>query len=104
MHKSYKLYIGLRDRNGNPQDRDNSQWWVTERLDEFGIDSFLIVDGVGVWKGTAEKCLVVEVISKDDIKQDLETVADWLTQDLKQEAILMTIQEVEQTLIYRTAL
>ena len=62
------------------------------------FQSYTLLEGVGIWRGVQEKCLVVEILN-DITPAYLEIVATDIKFLNKQEAILLTVSEIESKLI-----
>ena len=62
------------------------------------FESYTLLEGVGVWKGTEEKSLIIEVLSRIN-KGYFEIVADDIKTLNNQQAVLVTVSEIESKLI-----
>jgi len=62
------------------------------------FESYTLLEGIGVWKGTEEKSLIIEVLSATPPAY-FKIVAEDIKELNKQEAALLTVQETELKLV-----
>jgi hypothetical protein len=62
------------------------------------FESYTLLEGVGVWKGTEEKSLIIEVLSRIS-RGYFDIVADDIKDLNQQQAVLVTVSEIESKLI-----
>jgi len=62
------------------------------------FESYTLLEGIGVWKGTEENSLIIEVLSAIPPAY-FKIVAEDIKELNKQEAALLTVQETELKLV-----
>jgi hypothetical protein len=62
------------------------------------FESYTLLECVGIWKGTEEKSLIIEVLTRINPAY-FELVADDIKDLNQQQAVLVTVSEIESSLI-----
>lgn len=94
----FKLSIGLTTKAGDQLDPDASLATVSALLQAAGIDGFAATPGVGVWRGTQERCFIVTWIQDAPRGPALalaRTLAAQIASALGQECVLAQCHEVQ---------
>jgi hypothetical protein len=88
-----------RKRDGSP-DPVHIEAVVLFALDVVGISGATISWAKGVWQGTIEVSLVVDIVDLDDnLEKAVASLARILRRKLKQDAVLLTSSPVTATLV-----
>lgn len=61
------------------------------------IESYTLLQGVGIWCKKEEKCLIIEIISEIDEKY-FEMIASGIKELNNQQAVLLTVSGIESKL------
>lgn len=94
----FKLSIGLTTKAGDSLDPDASLAAVSGLLQAAGVDGFAALPGVGVWRGTQERCFTVTWIQDAPRGPALalaRTLAAQIASALEQECVLAQCHEVQ---------
>jgi hypothetical protein len=84
--KTYRIYTENKNLEG------------IKKILNRAFESYTLLEGVGIWKGTEEKSLIIEVLSRIN-KGYFEIVADDIKELNNQQAVLLTVSEIESNLI-----
>jgi len=66
-----------------------------------GFDGFTVYHGTGYWKGIPERNLTIEIITEDLDNVKVVALAERVRVFLKQEAVLVTREEIAGVLLQR---
>ncbi len=93
----YSFYIGLQDSRGKRYDIDS----VIRVLLKVGISNASITLGVGMYNKQAENSVIVTVIEKGSIMNEVKAhyFVEHIKKDLRQECVLVTKERVHTELI-----
>jgi len=83
--KKYRMYIGHEDIH------------TICKVCDTVLDGYTIYHGHGVWHGQRERCYIIKVVlTSGDIRTvgTMHIIAESLKKELKQESILLTVQDV----------
>lgn len=59
------------------------------------FDGFTTYNGVGYWRGQAESCLIIEIITDYKHHDDILRIAEYIQRHNTQESVAITVQNVE---------
>lgn len=98
--KLHRLYLGLKDKNGYSLSRDASLFFLKTQLEIRGVLGATIVQGVGVYKGTSEDTLILEVYSTDEasdrkVNASMAYVGRLYAHEFNQESVLHTAVDAD---------
>lgn len=79
----YKFYIGSNNKTKKLEEKK------AVRITGESFAGFTAYKGIGYWQGKAEKCLMIEIESKQ--KKEVLKLAKRLIKDLKQQAVGLAI-------------
>jgi hypothetical protein len=93
--KRYRIYVGRVGGTGHESSR-----WHHEAVTKAAADLFqgcTTFESVGVWKGMLEPSTVVEIvdISGDVTRPQIDHAATVLAEAFRQDAVLVTVEEIE---------
>lgn len=63
---------------------------ITEFIDEVGIDGYTVYSTYGVWKGKAEKSIVIEFVGNVELKEKVMKIARFVKEHNEQEYVMVT--------------
>lgn len=104
FHTLSTLTIGLNygapagDLKGTPVPLNVAQDVIAFAMAQSGIDCYTVIEAKGYWQGQPEASLRVEVYHQDGHK-DVVKAARFIKEQLMQEAVLVTKQEVQADLV-----
>lgn len=90
----YRLYLGLNRQDGSAVDRDQALLWLTAQLSIREIKDASFFDGVGLWEGMTEPCVILEVLA-DLALRPLKTIAQLYKHEYHQSCVIVTVESVE---------
>lgn len=59
------------------------------------FDGFTTLNGVGYWRGRAESCLIIEIITDYKHHDDVLRIAEYIQRHNAQESVAITVQNIE---------
>lgn len=86
------------DMNGKPISLEVANRAIYEACKDFGIDCYTVIQCKGYWNGQPEDSLRVEVCHNEGHK-DVVKAARQIKVQLRQEAVLVTLHEVNSDLV-----
>lgn len=96
--RKYRLYLGLNRQDGTAIDRNQALLWLNAQLSIRDIKGASFFNGVGLWDGEMEPCLVLEVIA-DLALRPLKTIAQLYKHEYYQSCVLITAENTESIII-----
>jgi hypothetical protein len=103
----YRLYLGLSipytselGKHVGSVPYEQAEAFIQQRLRKFDIPAATLIKGTGVWEGTPEEALIVEVIALGGSPIfELREIGTAFKEAYEQNAVLLTTQEISAEVI-----
>lgn len=95
--KQFRIYLG-RTQGDKLIPLPQVESFIRDAIDP-RFDAFTVYDAQGRWKGKGEPSVVIEIIGDDSLRNDVDSVAADYAHTFRQDAVLVTSQDVAFDLI-----
>ena len=73
---------------------DKNRGDILEFINRF-FEGYTVLEGTGYWRGQAETCLIIEIITSYHHHDKIMAIAEWIQKHNNQDSVAITTQNIE---------